>query len=151
MLCGNPSDSKPQGSESSRGTITAERQDAHILMHDTLNEPHYRDFIPLDELRTRLLASPVEPSVPELSDLSDGADRQTQGILAQGISRVAQLFGIVDNRIRQALSRNTQGQTMVEYALILATIAVVAWGAYNLMGHDVGSMASDIDSGLTNA
>ena len=33
---------------------------------------------------------------------------------------------------------------MTEYAL-------VAWGAYNHMGHDIGSMASGIDSNLTNA
>ena len=44
-----------------------------------------------------------------------------------------------------------RGQTMVEYALIIAAIAVVAWGAYNLTGHDIGSMASGIDSALTNA
>jgi hypothetical protein len=30
---------------------------------------------------------------------------------------------------------------MTEYALIIAAIAVVAWGAYNHMGHDIGSMA----------
>jgi Flp pilus assembly pilin Flp len=40
---------------------------------------------------------------------------------------------------------------MVEYALIIASIGVVAWGAYNLMGHDIGSMASGIDSNLTTA
>jgi Flp pilus assembly pilin Flp len=47
--------------------------------------------------------------------------------------------------------RHFQGQTMVEYALIIASIGVVAWGAYNLMGHDIGSMASGIDSNLTTA
>ena len=44
-----------------------------------------------------------------------------------------------------------RGQTMVEYALIIAAVGVVAWGAYNLTGHDIGSMASGIDSSLTNA
>jgi Flp pilus assembly pilin Flp len=44
-----------------------------------------------------------------------------------------------------------RGQTMVEYSLIIAAIAVVAWGAYNHMGHDIGSMASGIDSSLTTA
>jgi len=44
-----------------------------------------------------------------------------------------------------------RGQTMVEYALIIAAGAVVAWGAYNLTGHDIGSMASGIDSALTSA
>jgi Flp pilus assembly pilin Flp len=52
---------------------------------------------------------------------------------------------------RETVVRRFRGQTMVEYALIIASIGVVAWGAYNLMGHDIGSMASGIDSNLTNA
>jgi len=51
---------------------------------------------------------------------------------------------------RQIVGRRFHGQTMVEYALIIASICIVAWGAYNLMGHDIGSMASDIDSDLTS-
>jgi Flp pilus assembly pilin Flp len=43
-----------------------------------------------------------------------------------------------------------RGQTMVEYALIIAAVGAVAWGAYNITGHDIGSMASGIDSALTN-
>ena len=43
------------------------------------------------------------------------------------------------------------GQTMVEYALIIAAIAVVAWSAYAVTGRDIGSMASGIDSSLTSA
>ena len=43
-----------------------------------------------------------------------------------------------------------RGQTMVEYALIIAAVGVVAWGAYNVMGHDIGSMANGIDSSLTS-
>lgn len=43
-----------------------------------------------------------------------------------------------------------RGQTMVEYALIIAAVSVVAWGAYNLMGHDIVSMASGVDSSLTS-
>jgi|SRR5580658_7493357 Flp pilus assembly pilin Flp len=49
------------------------------------------------------------------------------------------------------LQLSLRGQTMVEYALIIAAVAVVAWGAYNLTGHDIGSMASGIDSALTSA
>jgi len=52
---------------------------------------------------------------------------------------------------REILARRFRGQTMVEYALIIAAVGVVAWGAYNLMGHDIGSMASGIDSNLTSA
>jgi Flp pilus assembly pilin Flp len=54
-------------------------------------------------------------------------------------------------RAREMVARRLSGQTMVEYALIIAAVGVVVWGAYNLMGHDIGSMASGIDSGLTNA
>ena len=52
--------------------------------------------------------------------------------------------------IQETLVRRLRGQTMVEYALIIAAVGVVAWGAYNLMGHDIGSMASGIDSSLTS-
>ena len=40
---------------------------------------------------------------------------------------------------------------MTEYAFILAAIAVVVYGAYSLMGKDIGSLASGVDSALTNA
>jgi Flp pilus assembly pilin Flp len=54
-------------------------------------------------------------------------------------------------RSRESVVRNIRGQTMTEYALVIGAVGVVAWGAYNLMGHDIGSMASAIDSDLTNA
>jgi Flp pilus assembly pilin Flp len=54
-------------------------------------------------------------------------------------------------RVRETMTRRLRAQTMVEYALIIAAVGVVAWGAYNLMGQDIGSMASGIDSALTSA
>jgi Flp pilus assembly pilin Flp len=54
-------------------------------------------------------------------------------------------------RVRESVVRKIRGQTMTEYALILAAIAVVAWAAYNKMGHNIGTMASGIDSSLTNS
>jgi Flp pilus assembly pilin Flp len=54
-------------------------------------------------------------------------------------------------RLRESMVRKTRGQTMTEYALIIAAVAVVAWGAYNLMGQNIGTMASGIDSSLTNS
>jgi Flp pilus assembly pilin Flp len=54
-------------------------------------------------------------------------------------------------RVQETLVRRLRGQTMVEYALIIAAVGIVAWGAYNLMGQNIGSMASGIDSALTNA
>jgi Flp pilus assembly pilin Flp len=47
--------------------------------------------------------------------------------------------------------RKLRAQTMTEYALILAAIAVVVWGTYSLMGNNIGSLASGVDSALTNA
>ncbi len=54
-------------------------------------------------------------------------------------------------RAREIVVRQLRGQTMVEYALIIAAVGVVVWGAYNIMGHDVGSLANGIDSALTSA
>jgi Flp pilus assembly pilin Flp len=54
-------------------------------------------------------------------------------------------------RAREIVVRRFCAQTMVEYALIIASLGVVVWGAYNLMGHDIGSMASGLDSDLTSA
>ena len=54
-------------------------------------------------------------------------------------------------RVRESVVRNMRGQTMTEYALILAAIAVVVYGVYQVMGKDIGSLASGVDSALTNA
>ena len=54
-------------------------------------------------------------------------------------------------QIREKVVERTCGQTMTEYALILAAVAVVAYGAYKIMGNSIGSLASGIDSSLTNA
>jgi Flp pilus assembly pilin Flp len=54
-------------------------------------------------------------------------------------------------RARESVVRNTRGQTMTEYALILAAIAVVVYGAYAAMGNNIGSLANGVDSSLTNA
>jgi Flp pilus assembly pilin Flp len=54
-------------------------------------------------------------------------------------------------RLRESMVRKTRGQTMTEYALIIAGVAVVTRGAYNLMGQNIRTMASGIDSALTKA
>ena len=38
-----------------------------------------------------------------------------------------------------------------EYALILAAIAVVVYGTYRVLGNNITSLASGIDSALSNA
>ena len=52
---------------------------------------------------------------------------------------------------RESVVRSTCGQTMTEYALILAAIAVVVYGVYRVLGNNIGSLASGVDSALTNA
>ena len=54
-------------------------------------------------------------------------------------------------RARESVVRNTRGQTMTEYALILAAIAVVVYGTYQVLGNNIGSLASGVDSSLVNA
>jgi Flp pilus assembly pilin Flp len=52
---------------------------------------------------------------------------------------------------RESVVRNTRGQTMTKYALILAAIAMVVYGTYRVLGNNIGSPASGVDSALTNA
>jgi Flp pilus assembly pilin Flp len=54
-------------------------------------------------------------------------------------------------RARESLLCRLRGQTMTEYALILAAIAIVVYGTYRVLGNNIGSLASGIDSTLTNA
>jgi Flp pilus assembly pilin Flp len=44
-----------------------------------------------------------------------------------------------------------KGQTMTEYALILAAVAIVVFVTYETMGQDIGSLVNKIDSSLTTA
>jgi len=52
---------------------------------------------------------------------------------------------------REFVVRNTRGQTMTEYTLVLAAIAVVVYGVYRVLGNNVSTLASGVDSTLTNA
>jgi Flp pilus assembly pilin Flp len=45
----------------------------------------------------------------------------------------------------------TRGQTMTEYALILAAVAVVVFVTYEVMGQDISTLVNGIDSDLTSA
>ena len=44
----------------------------------------------------------------------------------------------------------TRGQTMTEYALILAAIAVVVFVTYQIMGQDINSLVNKVDTSLTS-
>jgi|SRR5882724_11670838 Flp pilus assembly pilin Flp len=54
-------------------------------------------------------------------------------------------------KVRERFVRLHRAQTMTEYALILAAIAVVVYGTYKALGNNIGSLASGVDSALTNA
>jgi Flp pilus assembly pilin Flp len=41
------------------------------------------------------------------------------------------------------------GQTMTEYALILAAVAIVVFITYQVMGQDIGKLVNKVDSALT--
>jgi Flp pilus assembly pilin Flp len=42
-----------------------------------------------------------------------------------------------------------KGQTMTEYAMILAAVAIVVFITYQVMGQDIGSMVNKINTSLT--
>jgi Flp pilus assembly pilin Flp len=42
-----------------------------------------------------------------------------------------------------------RGQTMTEYALILAAIAIVVYATYEAMGSDIGTFVNSLGSQLT--
>ena len=62
--------------------------------------------------------------------------------------RKVDLFTKAFLKVRERFVRLNRAQTMTEYALILAAIAVVVYGAYSLMGKDIGPLASGVDSAL---
>jgi Flp pilus assembly pilin Flp len=52
---------------------------------------------------------------------------------------------------REFNRRLTKGQTMTEYALILAAIAVVVFVTYEVMGQKITTLVQGIDSDLSAA
>ncbi len=54
-------------------------------------------------------------------------------------------------RMREFQKRRTKGQTMTEYALILAAVAVVVFVTYEVMGQKITKMVNTINSDLATA
>lgn len=54
-------------------------------------------------------------------------------------------------RVHEFQKRCTKGQTMTEYALILAAVAVVVFVTYEVMGQKIGTLVNRIDSDLAVA
>ena len=52
-------------------------------------------------------------------------------------------------KARELGKRLSKGQTMTEYALILAAVAIVVFITYEVMGQDIGKLVSSIDNALT--
>jgi Flp pilus assembly pilin Flp len=52
-------------------------------------------------------------------------------------------------KARELSKRLSKGQTMTEYALILAAVAIVVFITYEVMGQDIGTLVSSIDNALT--
>lgn len=46
------------------------------------------------------------------------------------------------------MKRLKRGQTMVEYALIMAAVAVIAFAGYKTMGGDISTVLSSVNSSL---
>ena len=44
-----------------------------------------------------------------------------------------------------------KGQTMTEYALILAAVAIVVFITYEVMGQDIDTLVNRIDTALTTS
>jgi len=47
--------------------------------------------------------------------------------------------------------RLSRGQTMTEYALIMAAVAIVVFITYETMGQDIGSLVNKVNTDLTTA
>ena len=54
-------------------------------------------------------------------------------------------------RVREFQKRLSKGQTMTEYALILAAVAVVVFVTYEVMGQKINTLVNFIDSDLAVA
>ena len=54
-------------------------------------------------------------------------------------------------RAREWQKRLSKGQTMTEYALIMAAVAVVVFITYETMGQDISSLVNLVNTDLTTA
>jgi Flp pilus assembly pilin Flp len=54
-------------------------------------------------------------------------------------------------RVREWHKALSKGQTMTEYALIMAAVAVVVFITYETMGQDIGSLVNKVNTDLTAA
>jgi Flp pilus assembly pilin Flp len=62
-------------------------------------------------------------------------------------AKLRQLISQLGRRVR----RIAGGQTMTEYALILAAVAIVAYVTYQTLGTEISTLISDVTKSLSNA
>jgi Flp pilus assembly pilin Flp len=55
----------------------------------------------------------------------------------------------VVSKLVDRLEQFMRGQTMTEYALILAAVAIVVYATYQVMGNDIGTLVNRVDTALT--
>jgi Flp pilus assembly pilin Flp len=58
---------------------------------------------------------------------------------------------VVFLRVRELLVQRLEAQTMTEYVMIVAAIAIAVYGTYTALGNSVSSFANGADSLITNA
>jgi len=67
---------------------------------------------------------------------------------AASAEKESDLFTKVLVQVRERLVRLHRGQTMTDYALILAAIAIAVFGVYKTMGQSTSGLASGVNSTL---
>src|SRR6266851_10284164 len=76
-----------------------------------------------------------------------GRDRQER----ESMELFTKMYMNASEKMCKSIRKNAEGQTMTEYALILAAVAIVAYVTYQVMGQDIGSMVNKIDAALSAA
>jgi Flp pilus assembly pilin Flp len=66
------------------------------------------------------------------------------------MDRIVMAYVNGKKRVLDIVSYSARSQTMTEYALMLAAIAIAAYLTYQVMGQDVSSMVTGIDTGLSS-
>ena len=54
---------------------------------------------------------------------------------------------LLDRKLRKML----RGQTMTEYALMMAAVAILVFVTYQVMGRDIGSLVNKVNTDVTTA
>ena len=61
---------------------------------------------------------------------------------------MAGLIQLLTTKIRRAVESSEDGQALVEYALIIGSIALIAVGSLQLLGANVATLLNEVASGF---